>query len=192
MTELIISQVRFLPQALILTVLLCITYLFVKDNKGHTFDRLKELMKGKLPFVLFVFWAALIFTSTVFARPLTNPYTHIFDFFLYDGWGKFNVVGLLNVLMFVPYTVLYIIAFTPDKPFIKSLQLTIATTILIEVYQLLFWAGQFSLADMTHNIIGGILGYGVWYIIKQVIPKHKNAVMMKKERDKPDENRDKP
>ena len=166
--ELILSQVHFLPQALILTVLICITYLFVKDNKGQTLNRLKELIKSKLSFTLFVFWAALILTSTIFARPLTNPYTHIFDFFLYDGWGNFNVVGLLNVLIFIPYTVLYILAFSPNKPFIKSLQLTIITTLLIEIYQLLFWAGQFSLADMTHNILGGMLGYGVWYIVMSI------------------------
>lgn len=166
--ELILSEVRLLPQALIMTVLICITCIFVKDNKGQALKRLKKLMKEKLPFVLFIFCAALIFTSTIFARPLTNPYTHIFDFFLYDGWGKFNVVGLLNVLIFIPYTVLYIVAFSPNKPFIKSLQLTIATTFIIEIYQLLFWAGQFSLADMTHNILGGMLGYGVWYIVMSI------------------------
>lgn len=168
MIELILSLVHFLPQALILTVFICITYLFVKDNKEQTCDKLKKLMKGKLPFVLFVFCAAVIFTSTVFARPLTNPYTHIFDFFLYDGWGRFNIVGLLNVLIFIPYTVLYIVAFTPNKPFVKSLQLTIATTLIIEIYQLLFWAGQFSLADMTHNTIGGMLGCGLWYLMKYI------------------------
>ena len=168
MAELFFTQIHILPQAAIISVLFCLACLFVRDNKGQAFGKLKKLIKDDLRYVLFVFYTSLILTSTVFARPLTNPYTHIVDFFIYDGWGNLNVVGLLNILMFVPYTFLYITTFKPDKPFIKSLQLTIATTLLIEFYQLLFWAGQFSLADMTHNTIGGMIGCGLWYIIKRL------------------------
>lgn len=168
------SQARFFPLALLLTVLFCMSYIFIKNNKGEIINKLKELFKSEFLFVLFVFYTALILSSTIFARPATNPYTHLIDFFLYDGWGNVSIVGILNILMFVPYTYIYILAFNPNKPFAKSIQLTIATTLLIEFYQLLFWTGQFSLADMTHNIIGGIIGCGLWHLVKIIKEKRHN------------------
>lgn len=168
MLNLLFSQVRFFPLAIVLTIMFCVSYIFIRENKRETITKLKELLKKDSKFVLFVFYTALILSSTIFARPATNPYTHVIDFFLYDGWGNVSIVGILNILMFVPYTYIYILAFNPNKPFAKSIQLTIATTLLIEFYQLLFWTGQFSLADMTHNIIGGIIGCGLWFLVKYI------------------------
>lgn len=164
----IMSQLRFIPQAIILSVLFCLAYLFIKENKEQATAKLKELIKNDYKFAIFVFYTALILTSTIFARGFTNPFTHLIGYFTYDGWGNFNYIGLLNVLMFIPYTFLYIIVFIPDKPFQKSLILTVATTLFIELYQLLFWAGQFSLADIVHNTIGGIIGIGLWYVKKRL------------------------
>ena len=152
----------------------CVSYMYIQEHKGETITKLKELLKNELKFILFVFYTALMLTSTIFARPATNPYTHVIDFFLYDGWGRVNIVGLFNILMFIPYTYIYIMAFIPDKPFIRSLQLTIGTTLLIEFYQLLFWTGQFSLADMIHNTIGGTMGCGLWNLLKYLKEKRQN------------------
>ena len=171
MLNLLFSQVRFFPLTLILSVLFCVSYMYIKEHKGETITKLKELLKNELKLVLFVFYTALMLTSTIFARPVTNPYTHVIDFFLYDGWGRVSIVGIFNILMFIPYMYIYNIAFNPDKPFIRSLQLSIVTTLLIEFYQLIFWAGQFSIADMIHNIIGGAIGCGLWYLLKYIKEK---------------------
>ena len=164
----IMALMRFLPQALIISVLFYLAYLFIKENKGQAALKLKALIKNDYKFAVFVFYTVLMLTSTIFARGFTNPFTHLIGYFTYDGWGNFNYVGLLNILMFIPYTFLYIIAFTPDKPFQKGLIFTVTTTLFIELYQLLFWVGQFSLADIIHNTIGGIIGIGLWFAKKRL------------------------
>ena len=68
--------------------------------------------------------------------------------------------------MFVPYTFFYIKAFKPKLVWQKCLMLSLATTLFIEVFQLLFWVGWFSLADIVHNVVGGMLGCGLWKLIE--------------------------
>ena len=166
----IIIQLHYIPQAALLTVLFILSFLFVRENRGHVKEKIAALCSQKW-LLAFLFYAALLLTGTIIARTHTEPLQNIIgDFgFTTDGWINKN--GLINVLIFIPYTFLYIKAFKPQKPWKKSLLLSLVTTLFIEFFQLLFRVGWFSLADIIHNMIGGILGCILWFALKTIKEK---------------------
>ena len=168
MLNILLSQLHYIPIAIIITWLFLMAYLYIKDNKGQVIKNIRHIVKNDLKLVLFIFYTSLLLTGTIIARPLTYPYTNILGYYIYDWLGHFNYLGLLNIVIFIPYIFIYIITFIPDKPFIKSIVLSASTTVFIELYQLIFWVGQFSMADILCNIFGGMLGYLLWYITNQM------------------------
>lgn len=166
----IIIQLHYIPQAFFLTVLLILSFLFIRENRGRVKEKIAALRSQKW-LLAFLFYTALLMTGTIIARTHTEPLRNIIGDFGFTIDGRINKNGLINVLMFVPYTFLYINAFLPQKPFGKSLLLSLATTLFIELFQLLFWVGWFSFADIIHNITGGIIGCIVWFLLKAVKEK---------------------
>ena len=166
----IFPQLHYIPQAALLTVLFMMSYLFIKENKGHAREKIASLFSQKW-LVAFLFYTALLLTGTIIARTHTEPFRNIIGIFGFTTYGGINKNGLINILLFVPYTFLYIKAFGPQRPFGKSLLLSLATTLFIEFFQLLFWVGWFSFADIIHNITGGIIGYLLWIIPKTIKEK---------------------
>ena len=100
--------------------------------------------------------------STVFSRKITKPYGRVFNDFGIMVNGKINREFLENVLLFIPCSFLYLQAFKPQKPMKSALVMVTFTTAFIELTQLLFWLGQFQISDLVHNILGGLIGIGVW------------------------------
>ena len=89
--------------------------------------------------------------------------------------GRLNTEGIINILLFVPYSFLYIKAFSP-VPIKKIVLLVLCSTITIEVFQYVFWAGQFTISDIVHNTIGGFVGYVMFLfynIVIRIIQKKK-------------------
>lgn len=164
----ILEKLHYIPQAIIIFVLLTMSFLFFQDNRRHIKERIKNLRKQRW-IVCFLFYTALLLTGTILARPYTNPYTNITGFIWLFVEGKLNIGGLINILMFIPFVFLYLNAFKPQKPIVSCLLVSIGSTLFIELFQLLFWVGWFSLADMIHNFIGGMIGYVVWHAHKKYI-----------------------
>ncbi len=163
----IIRQLHFLPQALIVSVLVLISYMYARENKGKVKGKLKELIKNDLYIVLFLSYTTLLFTGTIIAREYTDPLINVIGYIGLYRVDRYNYMGLINILIFIPYIYLYITAFNPRKPFRNGILLTVLTTVFIEVLQLIFCVGTFCLADMIHNTIGGLIGCGIWYLVKR-------------------------
>lgn len=115
--------------------------------------------------LLFFLYLAYLLVSTVFSRRITNPYERVFNDFGIMVNGKINREFLENVLLFIPYSFLYLQAFIPKKPLRNALILSVLTTAFIEIIQLVLWLGKFQISDLVHNILGGLIGIGAWYII---------------------------
>lgn len=152
---------------------------FLTDYKGHIREKISSL-QSKIEIVAFLFYTALLFTSTIIARFVANPYSNIIGHIMFFESNTFNYDGLMNTLMLVPYVFLYNLSFKLENALKRNLLLIISTSSFIELLQLLFWVGKFSIADLIHNVIGGIIGYIIWRINEYM---KKRRILKRKERN---------
>ena len=117
--------------------------------------------------VAFLFYSAYMITSTVFIRYNKIPVRCVLAnlWFRVDDIGNNNEI-IKNILFFIPYTFLYCQACYPKKPMRECMMLSACTTAFIELSQLIFWAGEFQLADLLDNFVGGVIGCCLWYVLK--------------------------
>ncbi len=166
------KQAFYFPRAILLAVPMILAWLFWKDNQGHIREKLAEL-KRKWWIIIFFIYTSFILVSTVIGRSEENPLGYVTSHIIPGNNAKIWKMNIENMLMFVPYSFLYLQAFKPERPWRSSLLLIILTTLFIEVCQLLFWLGVFQLSDIIYNTIGGILGIGIWKLWKKIFPsKH--------------------
>lgn len=160
-------QLKDIPRALMLAGLLMLGFLYISENGEKTKEKIYAFFRQRWK-VLFVFYLAFILTETIFSRQITVPYGKILKSFAFFGDAEWDKEIIENILIFVPYSFLYLQAFDKPCPWKSALLLSSMTTVFIEISQLLFWLGAFQFADMIHNIIGGIIGYILWITIKTV------------------------
>ncbi len=162
-----------IPRALILAVLIILSYEFIRENKRGFIEKILGVIKQKWV-LLFLLYFSLIFTSAVFARVITDPFSSVFkNFGLYDEDG-INTELIINILVFVPYTFFYLQAFKPKHPFKRIITLSIITTCSIELFQLVLWLGKFQISDIVHNFVGGVIGYALWNIKRMIKERREN------------------
>ena len=164
----IYTQAMYIPRAVILMLFMSLAYMFVKENGLR---QVKTKLAGfvKRPWeLLFVFYLSFLIISTLFVRWPRNPYGNIlssFGLFDEDGW---NHECIENILLFIPYTFLYLQTKATSSPWKSALIITLCTTVFIEFSQLLFWLGQFQLSDVLHNLIGGMIGCCIWFVFREI------------------------
>lgn len=166
------EQVHYIPQTVIVAILFIMSYIFISDNKGQIKARIRKLLKKRW-IIAFLCYSAFLFTITIIARYVSEP--------IFSGIGKFGMFQngkadkdvIFNITLFIPYTFCYIKAFTPQNIIRSSFLLSLSSTIFIEVFQFVFWVGHFTIADIIHNIVGGMIGCGIWYSCN-MIRKTKN------------------
>ena len=164
----LIAQLKFLPRAMLIAILFALVYLFIKDNGKRTFAKLRELLKNGW-IIAFLFYAAYMFTSTIMVRYNRNPTENVFShLFFVIGDTDYNNEIIKNILFFVPFTFLYILAFKPRNPVRSCLLLSLSTTMFIEFSQLVFSIGEFQIADLIDNLAGGMYGCFLWLAVKKM------------------------
>lgn len=77
-----------------------------------------------------------------------------------------NVV--MNVAAFAPFGFFLPVISPKNKKFLNVFLLSLELTLTIEILQLLFRVGIFDVDDIAMNTLGGILGYGIYYIGKRM------------------------
>lgn len=82
-----------------------------------------------------------------------------------------NIV--LNVLLLVPFGFLLPLGVKWFRGFFKTYLAGILLSLAIEVYQLVFSVGIFEVADLFHNTLGTMIGYGCYAIVRQVVSLRK-------------------
>ena len=163
-----IRQAQYVPRAIILFVIIIPAYLFVAENGK---DQIKDKIKGVLKnykVILFLFWLAFLMMSTIFTRWTKVPYRVVLGGFGIITTKGLNTDSLENILLFIPYTFFYIWAFHPQEPWKAALKLSLLSTFTIELLQLIFWLGAFQFSDILHNTEGGIIGCGLWHIVRWI------------------------
>ena len=166
-----IEQFKFVPRAIVLTFIVVLAYLFIRDNdRKEIRDKLVSILK-KTWLLLFLFFLSFILVCTLFSRQSIIPYKSVLKGLrLYDN-GRWNIQCIENILLFVPYTFFYLQAVAPEKPLKAAFLMAFLTSLFIEFSQLVFWLGAFQISDLIYNIIGGMIGWLLWFIWKSVMKK---------------------
>ncbi len=183
----LIKQFWSIPRALMLSILLIPAFLFLAENGNKTKEKVLFFLKQGWK-VAFIFYLAFILIQTVFSRQITIPHQKIFKSFLFLKDTEWDKEIIENVLFFVPYSFLYLQAFRPSHPWKSAVILSTASSAFIEICQLLFWLGAFQIADIVHNIIGGMIGCALWvalkFIQKRIHTSGKNDIIPDSETEK--------
>lgn len=156
-------ETRYIPRAALLAILFIGGLLFFRkdlDRKQKREYLLKHWRTG-----LFLFYLSFILVSTLFAREITYPCRYVMTHIGFRKDIKWNNEIIENILFFIPYSILYLQAFHPEKPGKAALALSVVTTCFIEFSQLLFWLGDFQISDILYNLLGGIIGYFLWQMV---------------------------
>ena len=160
---------------------LCLCYLYIRDNRGQMRRKLRGLLRQGWV-LLFILYLALLLTVTVYSRSTTNPYRSVLLHFGFRQDASWNNEIIANTLLFIPYSLLYLRAFRPARPFRDSMLATAAATCFIELAQLVFWLGEFQLSDLFHNMLGGLIGYALWRLIP--IARRRLKALIRQRREK--------
>ena len=167
-----VAQFRFLPRAIVLTFIITLAYLFIKDNSRKEIrDKLLTVIKRPW-LVLFLLFLSFILVCTLFSRQTIVPYRSVLkDFKLYYN-GRWSIGCIENIILFVPYTFFYLQALTPSKSLKAAFLLAFLTSMFVELLQLIFWLGAFQFSDLFYNVIGGMMGWLLWNAYKILSGKY--------------------
>jgi glycopeptide antibiotics resistance protein len=119
--------------------------------------------------LLLVEYVFLLFCSTVIFRATGE--TRQYDFLPFWSYSRPDLLveNIMNVVVFIPVSLLLGIAFK-QTTWWKALLLGCGISITIESLQFIFMRGFSELDDVMHNTIGCIIGYmmviGSWQLIK--------------------------
>lgn len=165
------NQLQFFPRAVLLFVFIFLSYLYIKEHRHEIGAIIRHYTKKGWLLAFFLYLSYMLIT-TIFARSITNPLQFVFENVGLSNNDEWNAEIYKNIYFFVPYVFLYIQALKPSKPIKSAITISVVTSLFIEITQLLFWLGSFQFADILHNIIGGMLGYGLWRVVNTLKTKY--------------------
>lgn len=166
----LINSLRFLPFG-IFAGLVCLLLFFMWNA------RRKHRQKGEIPVVvwtLFFTYLALILMITLWSRESGSQKG--LDLELFSTWGinkRNNAYVVENVLLFIPYGVLCPLAFKPLGKFFSCLTVGAATSLSVELLQLVTGRGFFQIDDILTNILGTVIGYLFFFFFWRIPGKLK-------------------
>jgi glycopeptide antibiotics resistance protein len=78
---------------------------------------------------------------------------------------------VMNILLFLPLGFLAPLIFRTlgKRDWVKILILSLSTSLMVEVLQLLHETRAFDINDLMFNTLGGLLGYGVYLVVKSLL-----------------------
>ncbi len=154
-------QAGYLLPALLPAAALIVVWQLWSKRQLPLADRLRGLWeRGWLLLFLVYLFAMLI--SALLDRPETEPTLYVLHHLWFNRFPAWNKQIIENILFFIPYSMLFLLAFRPHRPWRASLAVSLATTLLIEVGQLVFRRGCFQFSDILYNTLGGLAGCGIW------------------------------
>lgn len=151
--------------SVVVMISLRVSYLI--KNKEH-FVLYKELLS--LSFIIYIMCLFQVVTFQDSVSWSSNNFIPFREILRYNMGSRLffkNVVG--NMIMFLPYG--FFISYILDSRKVSlPLFLTIITSISIEVVQMLI-GRVFDVDDIILNVIGGCLGFLLYYLLQSVLEK---------------------
>lgn len=126
---------------------------------------------GFIFYTLFILWNILfkyvspleIFSNDRFFSQTLNiiPFNDVFK----GNFNKMDIYG--NVILFIPFGI-YINMIIKDAKLSKSICIIAVISFIFEVIQYILGIGASDITDIITNTIGGIIGIGIYIIIKSI------------------------
>ena len=137
-------------------------------------NKKEPVNKKRLIFIyLFVLYVTLTFFATTITRRVQTGY--IFKVALFsehvlalNGNVKMAKQVFFNILMMIPFGLLFPAATGRKCGIRKVLCLAFLYSLTIEIVQLVFRFGAFEADDLLNNCIGALAGYGI-YVLRYMI-----------------------
>lgn len=140
--------------------------------------RLSYIIKNKERFVFykellmftFIIYILCLFQIVTFQDDVswsTNNFIPFREILRYNMGSRLfikNVIG--NMFLFLPYGLFTSLYLKNEKPYL-TLFLTLLTSCAIETVQLVI-GRVFDIDDIILNVLGGFLGYLIYYVIKRI------------------------
>lgn len=125
-----------------------------------------------LCFMLYILCLFQLVTAEDLNATDGNNFTLFSEIFRYQFGGRLffkNIIG--NVLLFIPYG-FFACYYVDLKSFFKALGLIFAASLSIEFTQLLI-GRVFDVDDILLNVIGGMIGYFIYNILRKLVNRFK-------------------
>lgn len=119
--------------------------------------------------ILLLGYVFLVMCSTLlFRNESENVKYALCPFWSYHYLYYKMIAGLiLNVLMFVPIG--FFIGWSLKEKHIHSaIAFSLVLSLFIETMQLITKRGIFNIDDIIHNVLGGVIGYGIFRLCKSI------------------------
>ena len=159
------AQGEYIPRAVLLAVLFMAGYIWLLGDSRDRWKPGRLLAHWRLG--LFVLYLSFLLVSTVFGRMTVKMSPNLWNHLWFRKNTAWNNQIIENILLFIPYTVLFLTAFRPRRPFRAALLVSLCTTVGIELSQLLCRVGDFQVSDILYNTLGGLAGWGIWTLIRR-------------------------
>ncbi|ELC8441923.1 VanZ family protein [Clostridium perfringens] len=122
-------------------------------------------------YILFLLWNILfkyvapwdLFSSerVVYRGINLIPFNDIME----GNYNQLDVIG--NIILFVPLGI-YVSMFFKKAKICKNIGVIALTSLVFEVSQYIFAIGASDITDIITNTVGGIIGIGLYFIIKKI------------------------
>ena len=117
----------------------------------------------------------LIVYATILFMPITfTPETHTLNLvpFNFTDFNQFVVEKVPNIMLFIPLRFFMPIVFKSTRKFYKTALISFVITFSIEFFQ--YFIGRSSdIDDIITNLLGAIIGYGIFFIVNKIFKNQK-------------------
>lgn len=156
--------VRYLPYGLGAGIVCFLLLTLWNVVRGR---RQKELIPT-VPRTFFFTYLSVILMITFLSRESGSQ--RGLDLELFSTWGinkRNNAYVVENVLLFVPYGILSPLAFRERRSFWSCVLFGAATSLAVELLQLVTGRGYFQIDDILTNILGTLIGYVIFSLCRR-------------------------
>ncbi len=175
LTNTIQGVVNFTWPMIIISIVVLVTtrvsYLIKnRDTEKAVFYK-ELLMLSFIIYILCLFQVVTFQDDTSWASNNFIPFKEIFRYDITSRLFLKNVIG--NMLMFLPFG-FFISYYLKNEKIWLTLFITVITSVAIEVVQLTMIGRVFDVDDIILNVIGGIIGYYLYYVLSKIWSKLPN------------------
>ena len=143
----------------------------------------KEEWNRPLRVAIFLLYIYMLINITVFRGQLFQNETHSFNLIPFDELlsasyyqasvlGKkqalvilaYNVIG--NIVWFIPFGIILCV-YAKNMTIKKTVLYSFLLSLSIELLQYVFYTGVSDIDDIIFNVVGGVVGYGIYRLINK-------------------------
>ena len=122
-----------------------------------------------------------IYANAFFSRE-DGSRNRAMDLELFSTWGintRNNAFVVENVLLFIPYGFACPWAFPWLRGFFRNIFAAFVTSLGVETFQLITGRGYFQIDDILTNVLGGIIGYWMFWLVYHTLQRIRGSRSMR-------------